>query len=118
MRVLVELCPGLIFLYLPSGFLKNVVFLQKRFNLQLVLIPQLADYGGEYLTNISNDRQGEGDTNNGEEDTEEAARKGDWRDVAVANSGEDCGGEEDRLDEVPADGEVLVHHADTSPNCF
>ena len=117
MRVLVELCPGLIFLYLPSGFLKNVVFLQKRFNLQLVLIPQLADYGGEYLTNISNDRQGEGDTNNGEEDTEEAARKGDWRYVAIANSGEDGGGEEDCLYVVPADGVVLGEDVNTCCCC-
>ena len=59
------------------------------------MLPQLADNGGEYLTNVSDDGQGEGDTDDGKENTEEAARKGDWRYVAVPYGGEDGGGEED-----------------------
>ena len=39
---------------------------------------------------------------------EAAAGAGDGGDVAIADGGEDGGGEEHGLDEVPAHGEVLV----------
>ena len=70
------------------------MFLQEGFNIELVLIPEFADDGGEYLTNISDDREGEGDADNGKEYTEDSAREGDRGDVTIANSGEDGGGEE------------------------
>ena len=63
----------------------------------LVLHTQPADHGGEDLTNISDDRQGEWNTNNGKEDTKEAARESDRCNVPIANSGQDGGGEEDCL---------------------
>ena len=59
------------------------------------MIPEFADDGGEDLTNISDDREGEGDANNGKEYTEDSAREGDGGDVPVADGGEDGGGEED-----------------------
>ena len=77
-----------------------------------------ADDGSEYLANISHHREGEGDTNDSKDNTEDTARKGDRRDIAIANSSDDGGGEEDRLDEVPADSEVLVHQADPCTNSF
>ena len=70
------------------------MFLQEWFNIELVLIPEFADDGGEYLTNISDDREGEGDANNGKEYTEDSAREGDRGDVPVADSCKDGGGEE------------------------
>ena len=36
--------------------------------------------------------------------------------MTITNGGEDGGGEEDGLDEVPADGVVLLHHVDTRIN--
>ena len=66
------------------------------------------------MTNVGHDREGERDTNDGKEDTEETAWKGDRGYVAITNSCEDCSGEEDRLDEVPANSEVLIHNTDTS----
>ena len=59
------------------------------------MLPHLADDGGEYLAKISEDGEGEGNTDDGKEDAEQAARKGDWGNVTIANGGEDGGGEED-----------------------
>ena len=43
----------------------------------------------------------------------DGTQSGDGRDVAVPDGGEDRGGEEHRLDEVPVLGEVLVNNTDT-----
>ena len=44
--------------------------------------------------------------------------EGDRGDVTVANSGENGGGEEDRLDIVPADCIVMISSTDTSIDIF
>ena len=62
-----------------------------------VLAADVADDGGEDLTNISDDRQGERNPNNGKEDAENPARCGDRANIPIANGCEDGGGEEDRL---------------------
>ena len=36
--------------------------------------------------------------------------------MTIPNGGEDGGGEEDGLDEVPADGVVLLNHVNTCPH--
>ena len=59
------------------------------------MIPQLADDGCKNLTNIGDDREGEGDANNGKQYAEDSAREGDRGDVPVADGGEDGGREED-----------------------
>ena len=46
-------------------FFNKIVFLQDWFDIELVMIPQLADDGCKNLTNIGDDREGEGDANNG-----------------------------------------------------
>ena len=71
------------------------MFLQDWFDIELVMIPQLADDGGKNLTNIGDDGEGEGDANNGKEYAEDSAREGDRGDVPVADGGEDGGREED-----------------------
>ena len=44
--------------------------------------------------------------------------EGDRGDVTIANSGENGGGEEDRLYIVPADGIVMISSTDTSIDSF
>ena len=73
---------------------------------------------GQDLSKVSKDWQSERNPNDGEEDAEQAARKDDWGDVTVANGGEDGGGEEDGLDEVPAACIVVVGSSDTNTASF
>ena len=80
--------------YLPCLYLHYIGLDQDRLNV-LVFLRQLAENGGEDLANISDDGESEWNTNNGEEDTKEAAREGDRCNIAIAYGGQDGGGEED-----------------------
>ena len=75
--------------------MNDIVFLQLWLDIELVMIPQFADDGREYLTNVSDHGEGEGDANDGKEYAEDSAREGDRGDVPVADGGEDGGREED-----------------------
>ena len=76
-------------------YLDNIIFDKDRLDIVLVFLTQLADNGGEDLANISDDGESEWNTNNGEEDTKEAAREGDRCNIPIAYGGQDGGGEED-----------------------
>ena len=88
--------------------------MQQGYDLLLVLLPKSGAKGSQDCTNISHHGETEGNANDSKENAEESPGEGDRGHVSIANSGEDGGGEEDRLDVVPADGVVLGHHVDPS----
>ena len=100
--------------FLPSWLLQNPVFFKQRLHPP----PHLADDGSEDLAQVSQNRQGEGDPDDGEEDAKQSAMEGDWGDVPIADSGEDGGGEEDRLNEIPTGCVVGVLRIDTKAHRF
>ena len=75
--------------------LESIVFLHVWLDVKRVQLINLADDGGENLTDISHDREGEGDPDDSKEDAKNTTWKGDWRNIPIANSSDDGGGEED-----------------------
>ena len=65
----------------------------------LVLVPDGGHQGGDDLAHVRDHGERERDSDDGEEDAEQPARRGDRREVAITNGGQDRDHEEDGLDQ-------------------
>ena len=63
----------------------------------LVFVPDGGHQGGDDLAHVRDHREGEGDSHDGKEDAEQAARRSDRGEVAIPNGGQDGDHEEDGL---------------------
>ena len=79
---------------LPCPLPEYVVLDEDWLDVVLVVPGQLVDDGGEYLTNISDDRESERNPNNSKDDTKYPARQSDRGNVPIAYSGENSSAEE------------------------
>ena len=80
-----------------SGVSYSLASLHPGHDERLGLGPKRGDDGGSDLADVGDDRESEGDADDGKEDTEDSAARRHRGDVAVAHCGDDCGGEEYRL---------------------
>ena len=65
----------------------------------LVLVPDGGHQGGDDLAHVRDHGERERDSDDGEEDAEQPARRGDRRKVAIPDGGEDRDHKEDGLDQ-------------------